>query len=91
MYDYLVYICASAASDLPSMGNWQNTLISDAGVNFIVMKFMGTEHPLFFEESREEVVLGDVMREQMAAMLSDGEGPDWLICRQVCFYDSKTR
>lgn len=43
------------------------------------------------EESREEVVLGDVMREQMVAMLSDGKGPDCLICRQVCFYDSKTR
>lgn len=43
------------------------------------------------EESREEVVLGDVMREQMVAMLSDGEGPECLICRQVCFYDSKTR
>jgi hypothetical protein len=38
------------------------------------------------EESREEVVLGNVMREQMVVMLSDCGGLDSRICRQLCHH-----
>ena len=43
-----------------------------------------------YEEGREEVVLGDVMREQRLAMLSDGGGLDSRIWRQLGFYPPKT-